>query len=346
MKRAISPLTRAVLTKMNKFKTIPALLLCFICFQTAQAKWTKQNLHTLAWLHDVYFLNEKKGWIAGSSGTLLSTDDGGKTWKKEVGASEDTIRQVYFLDEFTGWLLCERNIYNRGSNASSYLLKTTNGGVDWDKIEFDDIKRERLVKLFFNTEKHGFAVGESGAFYALRDGGEKWKRQASPIRYLMLDGTFTDAKNGIIVGASGSILFTEDAGATWKPSSVFNNPSVKFNSVFFVNQKTGWTAGMGGKLFQTLNGGKIWREISSGVTKNLNGIVFVNSSEGWIIGDEGTLLHTISAGIVWKAENSKIKHKLEKIFFIGKKGWIVGFGGTVLAYETETNQVQTPTLRK
>ena len=331
---------------MIRFKTILAFLLCFICFQTAQANWTKQNLNTLAWLYDVYFVNEKTGWIAGSKGTLLTTNDGGKTWKREIGVTEDTIRQVYFSDEFTGWLLCERNIYNRGANASSYLLKTENGGVNWDKIEFENIKRERIIRLFFNTEKHGFAIGESGAFYALRSDEEKWKRQASPIRYLMLDGIFTDAKNGVIVGASGSILFTEDAGATWKSSSVFNNPSAKFNSVFFVNKKNGWTAGTGGKIFQTVNGGKIWREMSSGVTKNLNGIVFVNSNEGWLIGDEGTLLHSTSAGIVWKAEDSKIKHKLEKIFFIGKKGWIVGFGGTVLAYEPEINQTQKPNLKQ
>ena len=331
---------------MNKFKTILTIFLCFVCFQAAQGGWTKQNLNTLAWLHDVYFVNEKTGWIAGSNGTLLSTNDGGKIWKKEISTTEDTLRQVYFSDEFTGWLLCERDIFNRGSNASSYLLKTTNGGIDWERIEFEGIKRERLVRLFFNSEKEGFAIGESGTFYALRSAQENWKRQASPNRYLLLDGTFTDAKNGVIVGAGGSILFTEDAGATWKPSSVFNNPTSKFNSVFFVNQKSGWTAGNEGKIFQTTNGGKTWREQTSGVIKNLNDIVFTNQSKGWAIGDEGTLLYTNSAGNVWQVENSKIKHKLEKIFFIGKKGWIVGFGGTVLAYETENNQTQKPVLKK
>ena len=329
---------------MNKFKTIIAILLCFVCFQTAQGNWTKQNLNTLAWLYDIYFVNEKSGWIAGSGGTLLSTGNGGKTWKKESGVTEDTIRQVYFSDEQTGWLLCERNIYNRGSNASSYLLKTNNGGVNWEKTEFEDIKRERIIRLFFNTEKQGFAIGESGVFYALRDD-EKWKRQASPARYLLLDGAFTNAKNGVIVGGGGSIVFTEDAGLTWKPSTVFNNPPAKFNSVFFVNQRTGWTVGTDGKIFQTVNSGRLWREQKSGVTKNLNDIFFVNTNEGWAIGEEGTLLNTTSAGNIWKAENSRIKHKLEKIFFIGKKGWIVGFGGTVLVYESNTNQNQKPVLK-
>ncbi|CAN5361881.1 hypothetical protein BH10ACI1_BH10ACI1_02760 [soil metagenome] len=330
---------------MIRFKTILVTLLCLICFHTAQGGWIKQNLNTLAWFHDVYFLNEKKGWIAGSSGTLLATGDGGKTWKKELGITDDTLRQVYFSDEFTGWLLCERNIYNRGANASSYLLKTTNGGANWDKLEFEYIKRERIVRLFFNAGKEGFAIGESGAFYKLPNDEEKWKRQGSPVRYLMLDGTFTDAKNGVIVGASGSIVFTEDAGATWKPASVFNNPTAKFNSVFFINQKNGWTAGSEGKIFQTTNSGKTWHEQISGVTNNLNGIFFVNPNKGWAVGDDGTILFTQTSGNVWISEKINLKHRLEKVVFVGGKGFAVGFGGTLLVYESDINQSQKPVLK-
>lgn len=299
-------------------------------------------MNTLAWLYDVYFINEKMGWIAGGSGVLLTTEDGGKTWKKEAGITEDTIRQVYFTDEFTGWLLCERNIYNRGGNAVSYLLKTTNGGVNWERIEFEELGRERIVKIFFNSEKSGFAVGESGIFYALRE--DRWKRQTSPIRYLILDGTFADAKSGVIVGGNGSIAFTEDGGATWKPSSVFNKPTTKFNSVFFLNQRIGWTVGSGGKIFQSLNGGKTWSEQNSGITNNLNDIAFINSNEGWAIGEEGTILYSSTQGNSWQMQNSRVKHKLEKIFFNGKKGWIVGFGGTVLVYEAAANQNQKPAI--
>lgn len=136
---------------MNKFKTILAIVLCAICFQTAQADWTKQNLNTLAWLHDVYFVNEKTGWIAGGNGVLFSTNDGGKTWKKESGVTEDTIRQVYFSDEFTGWLLCERSVYDLKQNPS-YLLKTTNGGADWQEIEFETVRRN-IWQNFFSTRK-------------------------------------------------------------------------------------------------------------------------------------------------------------------------------------------------
>ena len=83
------------------------LLLC-ACFQTAHAGWTKQNSGTLAWLHSVYFTNQNKGWIVGSRGAFLTTDDGGRNWKQNEHFTEDAIRDVYFSDEKNGWLLCER----------------------------------------------------------------------------------------------------------------------------------------------------------------------------------------------------------------------------------------------
>jgi hypothetical protein len=89
------------------------LLLFFAAFQTSQANWIKQNSNTLAWLRDVYFLNEQIGWVVGSGGTYLKTNDGGKSWTKEKNFTGDTIRQVYFTGEQTGWLLCERDQYTR-----------------------------------------------------------------------------------------------------------------------------------------------------------------------------------------------------------------------------------------
>ena len=317
---------------MNLVGKIILLFLIFLCFQTAKASWEKQESNTLAWLHDVYFINENKGWIAGSGGTLLVTTDGGKNWKKIINFTQDTIKQVYFSDENNGWLLCERNIYNRGANASSYLLKTSDGGGSWETISFTDGERKRIAKIFFSNNGLGFAIGEAGAFYALQNDQQTWKKNPSPMRYLMLDGVFTDNSSGAIVGAGGTIIFTEDSGSTWNPATIAEKSDAKFNSLFFINQKTGWTAGNGGKIYQTINGGKFWREQNSTISSNLNDIFFNNTAEGWAIGDDGTILHTTTAGNVWTSENMKLKHKLEKIFFVEKKGWIVGFGGTILKF--------------
>ena len=322
--------------KSVKFSLI--LFLFFVCFQTARADWAKQESSSLAWFYDIYFLTENKGWIAGSGGTILTTIDGGKTWKKERDFTSDTIREVYFTDENNGWLLCERDIYSLGSFAPSYVLKTSDGGARWERIEFGGSdKRKKIAKIFFNEKGSGAAIGEGGVYFALDDNKKTWKKMPSTVRYLMLDGIFTDDSHGTMVGAGGTILFTEDAGLSWNKSSVFgSNSTAKLNSVFFINQKTGWTVGTQGKIYQTFTGGKVWREQNSPTAKDLTDVVFCNTAEGWAVGEEGLILHTTTAGNIWKIVEPKVKHKLEKVFFIGKKGWAVGFGGTILSYTENT----------
>jgi photosystem II stability/assembly factor-like uncharacterized protein len=319
---------------MFSFKKILILILFLFCFQTARADWVKQNTKSLAWFHDVYFLSENKGWITGSGGTLLTTADGGKTWKQESNFTKDNIRQVYFTSENDGWLLCERDIYSLGSSAPSYLLKTSDGGANWERIEFGegDHRREKVAKIFFNKKGAGAAIGERGAYFSLQDDKKTWKKKPSPVRYLMLDGVFTDDFSGAMVGAGGAIFFTEDAGWSWNKSNVPENSNTRLNSVFFINQKTGWAVGTEGKIYQTFNGGKVWREQKSATTKDLTDVFFRDTAEGWAVGEEGLILHTTTAGNVWTIVEAKAKHRLEKIIFVGKQGWAVGFGGTILFY--------------
>ena len=312
------------------------ILLCLICFQTAQAEWTKHNANTLAWLHDVYFLDKDTGWIGGSNGTFLKTSDGGKNWNKEKNITEDTIRQIYFINSKNGFLLCESDTFSRSSVSPSYLLKTTDGGAKWERIDFKG--KSRIARIFFSKNDFGLAIGEAGSLFAMQDEKDAWKQIATPVPYLLLDGVFSDDFHGTIVGGGGTILFTEDAGLSWKKASVFGSLDSKLNSVFFINQKNGWAAGANGQIYQTINGGKNWRRQNSTVEKNLNDIFFINTAEGWTVGEEGTILHTTTAGNVWNREESKAKHKIEKIFFINGKGWAVGFGGTVLTYERGENK--------
>jgi len=317
---------------MNSAKQIFVLILCLASFQTAKAGWMKQNSGTLAWLRSVYFTNQNKGWVVGSKGTFLTTDDGGVTWKHNKKITEDNILDVYFANKKTGWLLCERNIYNLGDLPPSYLMKTVDGGASWEKINLTEGKG-RIVRFFFAGEDFGFAVGESGTFLAMQNDKKTWKKSVLPTRYLMLDVKFTDNLHGLVVGGGRTILFTEDGGLSWNQAKLKVDPKTKLASIFFVDQKTGWIVGEQGGIYFTNNGGKLWREQSSNVTENLSDIFFVNTEEGFAVGDGGTILHTTTAGNVWKVEKTNSKHKFEKVFFVGRKGFAVGFGGTILTYD-------------
>src|SRR5882672_10076513 len=55
--------------------TVFCLLLSAFCLLPSAyaATWTRQSSKTMAWLHAVYFLDQNRGWVAGSGGTLLET---------------------------------------------------------------------------------------------------------------------------------------------------------------------------------------------------------------------------------------------------------------------------------
>lgn len=314
-------------------KLLSVLALALIVQNPARAEWIKQNAGTFSWLHSVYFVNQTRGWIVGSKGTYLETTDGGKTWKTAAKFTDDNIKDVYFADEDTGWVLCERDIFSSGSLSPSYIMKTENGGQTWANQNLEGEGSERLARMFFPKNAGGWAVGEAGTLYAMQTDLKTWKKVPIPVRYLMLDGNFSSGRSGILVGGRGASIFTEDGGLTWNPSNFTAKPQTKLSAVFFINDRQAWAVGAEGRIFTTSNGGKFWREQLSNVKQDLFSVWFLNSAEGWAVGDKGTILRTQSGGNVWIEVEAPAIHKLERVVFVGNRGWAVGFGGTILSYD-------------
>lgn len=49
----------------------------------SQEKWYNQNYPSNVVYNCVYFTDANNGWICGSSGTILHTDDAGKNWNMQ-----------------------------------------------------------------------------------------------------------------------------------------------------------------------------------------------------------------------------------------------------------------------
>jgi photosystem II stability/assembly factor-like uncharacterized protein len=169
----------------------------------------------MSWLHSVYFLDQNHGWVAGSSGTLLETTDGGTTWNKVSMSTKDNLRDVCFVDDHIGWLVAERDVYKLKTNdeARAYLLRTDDGGLTWRSIYLNSFDvNARLVRMMFADSANGWVFGETGAIFATRDGGASWTRQTPPTKHLLLGGTFLDNSRGWLVGAGATIIRTNDSG--------------------------------------------------------------------------------------------------------------------------------------
>ena len=336
-----------------KTKSLPcSCLVLLILFLAVHASgqtpgWAKQPAGTMAWLHSVFFLNQNRGWIVGSKGTLLVTDDGGKSWKSKPAATADILRDVYFADEQNGWLVCERNLYDlkEKDEPRTYLLQTTDGGENWKRIDIRGIEVDiLLVRVVFSRGGRGWAFGEAGSIYATRDSGANWTRLTSPTRHLLLGGSFVDDDRGWLVGAGATIIQTADGGDTWHvtklPQAI--QTAVRFSASSFIDNRLGWAVGSGGTIYRTVNGGRTWQMQESGVSSDLYDVKFLDAMEGWAVGAEGTIIYTNDGGLHWTTQRSGTGHPLARIFFAGRThGWAVGFGGTVVSYvRTEAPALQ------
>jgi len=327
---------RGLLTAHRSLLTVFFLLLTAHCslLTASAATWTRHTSGTMAWLHAVYFLDQNRGWVAGSGGTLLDTSDGGQTWRKLLPLTKDNLRDVYFADEKTGWLVAERDVLKLKTNDEprTYLLKTEDGGFSWRRVYLNgsDVNA-RLVRAVFADAERGWVFGETGIVFATRDGGAHWIRQPSPTKHLLLGGAFVDYAHGWLVGAGATILQTSDGGMTWQSGIVRDGAGARFTATSFVGNRLGWAVATAGRVFATTDGGRTWFEQRSNVNDDLLDVKFIDASEGWAVGAQGILVHTRDGGLHWLAESSGTSHALERLFVVDQDhGWAVGFGGTIL----------------
>jgi len=346
------------------FLLLPFTFLLLPSAAAAAGSWARQKSGTLAWLHAVYFVDGRRGFAVGGKGALLATEDGGARWEVRRAPAEDTLHDIFFTDERTGWVACERSIFllKTKEEQRSYLLKTEDGGGSWRRVAVAGADVDaRLVRVRFADREHGWAFGEMGALFATTDGGETWARQRVPTRHLLLGGAFLDARRGWLVGAGSTLLQTSDGGESWLAAQLVGQqittppaatspassnapstskstaaPSVRFNAVSFADARRGWAVGGGGAIFATEDGGRTWRAQASNVSADLLDVKFFDAREGVAVGGDGTALHTSDGGRTWRAEPTGTPHTLERLSFAGRtRGWAVGFGGTIISMKKD-----------
>jgi photosystem II stability/assembly factor-like uncharacterized protein len=326
---------RALIAHRSLITFFLLLLTAHCSLLTAFASpWTRQPSGTMAWLHSVYFLDQNRGWVAGSNGTLLTTRDGGTTWKKLSALTKDTLQDVYFADTEVGWLIATRDILKLKTNEpASYLLKTEDGGVNWRPVflSSSDINA-RFVRLVFADAQHGWVFGETGIVFGTRDGGAHWMPQTGATKHLLLGGAFSSEAHGCLVGAGGTIIHTNDGGMNWQTSLVRDGAHVRFNAATLVGNR-GWAVGAAGQIFTTNDGGRMWFAEASNTDADLLDVDFADVREGWAIGTQGIMLHTRDGGVHWIAESINTSHPLQRLFIVDRShAWAVGFGGTILRF--------------
>ena len=249
---------------------------------------------SLKLIHNIYFLNNLTGFAAGADGLLLKTMNCGNHWENVDANITGSILSVLFIDD--------KNGFTGGSDesgGSGYIYYTDNGGDTWTNATPGGTNG--IGSICFINETTGFACGTGKILKKTVDGGRSWTFASLPLflpasEYNLVCIKFINQKTGFIVGgymnAKGLILSTTDSGDNWVKKDMDN----AMNSLFFVNENTGYAAGANGFITKTTDGGSTWNTEETGCSDILYSIYFVNSDTGFAVGQNGVLLKTTTGG--------------------------------------------------
>ncbi len=225
--------------------------------------------------------SDKKAVIlnAGSPAHILTTADGGATWKEVYANNNKDI----FFDGMAFWNDHSGIAVSDPLNGKFFLLRTKDGGQHWKSLPVQKMPPAQPGEACFAasntilaTRQKKYAWLASGGtvshVFFSKDQGRKWKIYPSPI----LQGksstgvfsiAFRDRKNGIITGGDyqadsiriNNAFLTKDGGKTWQRPVV--NPYGYRSCVAWCTDRLLIATGPSGTDIST-DGGTDWKLLS------------------------------------------------------------------------------------
>jgi photosystem II stability/assembly factor-like uncharacterized protein len=172
-------------------------------------------------LNAVHFINEQVGFVGDVSGGIYKTTDAGKTWVAQNSTANTAIRSFYFTDAATGFAVGgESTCITAGCTPpGGYVLRTTNGGQTWAKVN-DIVSPTLISSIYFTSASVGYCISYN-TIYQTTNGGISWA--ATPFANLgtiMTAIKFTDAQHGYVTCATNKIIQTTNGGINWQVGTV------------------------------------------------------------------------------------------------------------------------------
>ena len=212
------------------------------------------------------------------------------------------ISDIFFLDSLTGWSVTPYT----GMNDTAYVLKTTNGGDNWN---IANVRAGRFVgynKVLFLNSVTGFVCGvyQSGVYTGVNkstNGGLNWININTPEIYPK-DMSVLNENNLWIVdsdGLVGGVYKTTNGGTTW--TRQLNLGTLNPENIYMYNKDIGFISKVNtGAPYtrKTTDGGQSWFVVVN--SEGFTDIYFTDSLTGWkCYGELDSIKMTINGGLNW-----------------------------------------------
>lgn len=324
------------------------LAITFSNFSFSQNFWKKISSPTTNFLRTLYFADSLKGWVAGDSGAIYYTSNGGLNWTQQQTNTKSKIMRLFFLDDERAWALAWADVAsNDYLFYGTEILKTTDGGLNWSVEQYRE-ENTFLRGIYFLDTLRGFMGGVPGKFLATDNGGLSWEPaniDSGTFSYFpVIDFNFYNDLYGFACGGrfdiAGVIWKTTNGGNSWTPiDGKYSPPDEVWDMHFFDSLHV---MGIGGDpdlfgvgLIHSLDAGESWDYFEIGIPGRAFAMSFRNENEGWaVVPQSEVFVTTFDYGYTWTPFTTPDSTQLYDIFFTDSiTGYAVGDGGVIVKYK-------------
>jgi photosystem II stability/assembly factor-like uncharacterized protein len=255
--------------------------------------WSIQStVNSIATFNSISMVNTTTGYVAGTSGRVRKTTNGGASWDSVPTPITVTLNKVEFIDMNIGWVF----------GASGNIWKTTNGGAQWTQQTATGVTGT-ISDADMIDAANGWLVGASGAISRTTDGGTTWTPQQASLGTSTINGIkMLNATTGYLVSTSGRVRRTTNGGTSW--DSVVTPVTSTLNQVDLADVNNVMVTGTTGTMLRSSNGGTSWiLENTGGST--MNGIRMVHRDTAFSVGLQAAVFKyavTGTAGVTYTPE--------------------------------------------
>jgi hypothetical protein len=301
---------------------------------SASGQWSEQVSGVTTILHSVSAVNNDIVWICGNAGIILRTTNGGSNWLITDSPNPAlTFYNICGIDANTALVT--------GSDADTYVYKTTNGGAEWMEVFTQSGGFINAIVKFNSASGEcamtGDPVGGRWSIWYSGDNGSTWD---SSGHYLSRSGSetgFVNSAFGIGIynsnyfwfGTSNTRIYRGRGGSNWvvQPSAGDGNTY----TINFTDSLNGYSGGYS-SLRQTSNGGTNWMFMH--LTANVMGIVKGINTGELFYAESNFINHTSDNGANWaivhSAPTGEYYHMVKAR--TGNNIWAVTYTGQISKY--------------
>lgn len=344
------------MTKIYKFSFyIIIFFLISSCNLFAQDYWLRSYLPytTEITLNKVAFADSTKFYIAADSGKIFYSSNAGINWVEQNTGILNDIKDIDFINANTGYAIAWEYGSINPNFFGSIILKTTNGGQNWDanyKIDTNIF----YSKVSFINSQLGFLLGHPIGIVRTTDGGANWNKDhldsnnlvyGFPIKNIKTFGSQFAVACGGFMDLAGVMWRTTNAGQNWTSEGVAPEPLYAIH--IFDSQNiiaVGGDYEYGASLVKSSDAGATWEYIPFDEFGIGFGISFRTATEGWICTSLGQkFIYTLDGGQRWATFTTAGEESIQDLVFSGKRyGVGVGQRGAILRYNTSLVNISNP----